>query len=106
MVDRIRVFSFSAVGSEQMTQDRINPDNCGMTVYALFTGNGSAKLRANQLPDLPSSGWLDVTSWATGAAQLTPSVAFGFIPGFIPYGLRIEVDSLQAANTARFAVNF
>jgi hypothetical protein len=112
-MDRIAVASFSAVGSVDFILDKLGDNRMGgATIFAKWSGNGSAKIHANFFPDAfpyvgaNSADFMDVTSWFVGSAQMTQASArfARFVPGdFMPYALRIEVDSLQAANTVKFA---
>ena len=107
--ERVTVRSFSAVGSLDFFQDNVAPSNAGLLIHARFSGNGSAKVLVNNFPDgalASSADFSDVTSWGAGAAQLTPTVPWFFLPGCFPYGVRIHVDSLQVANTAKFGLTF
>ena len=107
--ERFQVFSFAAVGSLQTSFDKMNGDITGIpTIFAKWSGNGSAKIHINNFPDLIAADWMDVTSWFVGGAQMTQANRLiRFVPGtpLYPFALRIEVDSLQAANTVKFAVN-
>lgn len=108
--DRMQVCSFAAVGSVTFYADKPDILNTGASVFAKGTGNWSAKILANNFPDAQNTGsgaFGDVTSMFVGAAQMTQATnPVARVAGFQPYGLRISVDSVQAANNVNFAINF
>lgn len=108
--DRMQVSSFAAVGSVHYLADKPDILNTGVTIHAKGSANWSAKILANNFPDALTTGsgnFADVTSMFTGAAQMTNATnPIARVAGFQPYAIRISVDSVQAANTVNFALNF
>jgi hypothetical protein len=109
MADRISVTTLSAVASFDLYQDRISGHLTGYcTVHPKFSGNGAGKIWGSFFPDQPliTADLIDVTSHMCGSSLFVPTTGLMRLDGYLPYALRIDVMSLQAANTVKIATSF
>lgn len=100
-LDRFSVCSFAAVGSASFINDRLPSYASGMTITASTNGNWEASILADNFGE---GNYGDVTSLFTGAATFKTGGIFARADGFLPYGLRIQVTSIQSAKFVNFAV--
>lgn len=103
--DRYSIASFTAVGTANLggIQGFGGYLMVGASIYAQATGNFEANLLADPFGD---GGYVDVTTFFFGAATFTQAKKFASVPGFLPWSLRVQVTSVQAANSVRFAVSY
>jgi hypothetical protein len=105
--DRYTVRSFTATGTANLGGIQgwgaLPMPLYGAQIYAQATGNFEANLLADPFGD---GGYIDVTTFFYGAATFTQAKKFASVPGFLPWSLRVNVTSVQAANSVRFAVSY
>lgn len=103
--DRYVVRSFTAVGTADIGGVQIvkRGEHNGLNILIQATGNFEANLLADHFGD---GGFTDVTTFLFGAATFTSAKKFGFLQGYLPWAVRLNVTSVQAANSVRFAVGF
>lgn len=104
--DRFGVNTFAAAGSVDYINRSPNARARGLQLQVKRSGNGSLKVHACNLDDAgTAANYTDITSLISGGAQITAS-GFWWLRDFIPGALRVECDSVQAANTIITAVGF
>ncbi len=105
--DRYTVRSFTAAGTADLGGIQgfapYAPAPIGAGIIIQATGNFEANLIADHFGD---GGYVDVTTFFFGAATFTQAKKFSFVSGYLPWALRINVTSVQASNSVRFAVSY
>ncbi len=105
--DRYTVRSFTAAGTADLggvqgfMPSGASPYGANIIIQA--TGNFEANLIADHFGD---GGYVDVTTFFFGAATFTSAKKFAYVQGYLPWALRVQVTSVQAANSVRFAVSY
>lgn len=103
--DRYVVRSFTAAGTADLggVQGFSRVPNVGANLLIQATGNFEANLLADHFGD---GGYVDVTTFFFGGATFTQAKKFAFVAGYLPWALRVNVTSVQAANSVRFAAGY
>ena len=103
--DRYTVRSFTAAGTADLggVQGFGKNPSYGANLIIQATGNFEANLLADHFGD---GGYVDVTTFFFGAATFTQAKKFAFVSGYLPWALRVNVTSVQAANSVRFAASY
>lgn len=102
--DRYTVRSFTAAGTADLGGvQRQNGNEVGANLLIDTNGNFEANLLADHFGD---GVFTDVTTFFFGAATFTQAKKFSFVGGYLPWGLRVYVTSVQAAKYVRMAANF
>src|SRR5882672_8581627 len=103
--ERFVIRSFTAAGTADLGGVQVQPRGNlgGANLVAQATGNWEASILADNFGD---GGFVDVTSMFTGAATFKTGATFARVAGYMPWALRINVTSVQAANSVRFAAGF
>jgi hypothetical protein len=102
--DRYTVRSFTAAGTADLGGiQRPSFFDVGANLLIDTNGNFEANLLADHFGD---GVYTDVTTFFFGAATFTQAKKFAMVSGYLPWALRVNVTSVQAAKYVRMAANF